>query len=171
MLKYLLFLLMALSFSLPVKATTVAFDGKILASDGQTTAGTMRMESGPKIHYIKRAGVYIGCAGTVSDIISLLRHLEEGTPLPKDYTGDVEAIVVDKDGNSLLLLGDEQHMKVQHAPFAIGSGAPAAIAAMMSGANAIEAVYVAEHVDIYSSGDIFFIPIGTEQIKCLKPGS
>ncbi len=137
-------------------ATTIAFDGKALAADSQSSAITGFKVTGRK-KIVKINECLIGSAGYVSDI----KKFQEWFTDPcqrKPRLESFSAIVVMPGGDAYeydeSCIGNEIK-----APFAIGSGAKAALAAMKAGAGARRAVEIASEVDIYTGGEIVEFPV------------
>lgn len=138
--------------------TTIAFDGKTLASDSLVTCDGMICGDVTKIHRID--GGYIGCAGDLSDIASVVYWLQGTSDKPKDVSV-FSAIIVLDDGRAFEM--DERMVRFQCAiPNAVGSGAKYALTAMKLGKSASEAVEVAISMDIYSGGEVvsYELPAG-----------
>lgn len=150
-------LLLCCLLAAPANATTIACDGKTMASDSQVTWGT-----GIKVFYgitygggkIERIGNYIvGCAGDVSAIKQFKEWFRTQDPKSRPkITDPFQAIVMSTAGvwefdNSLI-------PTPVSPPYAIGSGRELALGAMRAGAPARLAVQIAIDHDLYSGGGI-----------------
>lgn len=144
-------------------ATTIAYDGHILAADSQLTMTAGKQErkllNCQKIHYSARHQAWVACAGNVEDINTFLNYFINGKSLPAGWVGEFEALVVYKTGIcELYILSDKHHM-VMPIPIAIGSGEDAAMAAIYAGKRADEAIAVAELVDMYTGGPVTIVHV------------
>lgn len=133
--------------------TTVAWDGETLAADTQMTSGTMKSR-GKKLHRVGRYK-YAAFCGDVSDCQRVMDWLKDGGVKPsfKD-DAEIEVLLLDKRKAACYHLDQSLVMVEQEAPFAIGSGAMAAMGAMMMGADAKKAVEIAAKVDSCTGGDV-----------------
>lgn len=130
--------------------TTVAWDGRTLAADKQTTFGGLRATT-TKVHRIN--GNLIACAGIAAQIAEFLVWFEAGAKpadMPasqRDTDKSVDALVVRPDG-AVVQYGNTPHpIPIEDRQFAIGSGRDYALAAMYLGKTAREAVEVAAVFD------------------------
>lgn len=169
--------------------TTIAWDGRTLAADGQITLNDMITDTRTqKIfrqsqyyvddtwhvegHNIMAFG-YSGTYGADRHILELLRtDLTSHSELPEMFS--LSCLLVGQDGqlwamNTAEGKRDIQVMKVGEpfkAKYAIGSGQPYALAAMKSGASAVGAVDIAITLDIFSGGDVqYWQPIISQPNK------
>lgn len=124
--------------------TTIAWDGKTLASDSQMTGSYIEQKNVSKI--IRKGGDYYGIAGRLSEGKSFV----EGE-IDK-LSDETELLIVNAKGKCV--------WKGRHASepmpdkTAIGSGANFAMGAMLAGASAVEAVKIASKLDISTGGKI-----------------
>jgi len=141
--------------------TTIAYDGNIIAADGQVTGGSIiKGLDCMKLRLFKRGrteGV-IAYAGDLAgklpfeNWVSLKEHSRANWEEAGLSELDFEALVLYK--------GDCLHYESMRLPIectgvqALGSGVELAMAAMKCGKNAIEAVEIASQLDIYTGGKI-----------------
>lgn len=127
--------------------TTVATDGKTIASDSLQQGVHIDQVVCKKIHRVK--GAVVGLAGDVQDGKKFLSWLRGGDKA--DLSNNFEALVVD--GGVAYHYTD--HIPVNAGlPAAIGSGAGYAMAAMLAGCSPREAVKIAIKLDIGSRGPV-----------------
>ena len=107
----------------------------------------------PKI-YVCRNGVSIGYAGSSHGFAALRNWVKAGADRsrPPNLPLDADAIVALPDGRVFGLDGKD-FVRVR-PPFAIGTGADAALAAMRAGADARRAVQIAATIDPCTGGRI-----------------
>lgn len=154
--------------------TTVAFDGRYLASDGRATAGdgfiVGREEQ--KIYPLKitlggkKRQVVVGISGNAITINSFIRYLERGGDMldseegfslfgthPDPENASIGVVMVSRDGE-VNLISEELVPFAAEYPLCAGSGTPFATTAMSCGMNAVQAVYKAMEFDAYSGGKV-----------------
>lgn len=143
--------------------TTIAFDGRFLASDGRATAGGMI--TGKQVQKIfplnliangtNVRGVFAG-AGCFETLMLVKNHLEANDLFESELVPEIEpesfgGLVVLETGEVYCL--EQKLVPMPHeVPCSIGSGSPFAMAAMVSGKAAPAAVDVAKDLDCYSGG-------------------
>jgi len=149
--------------------TTVAYDGNMLATDSRAIGGYIIQEEVSKI--IETENGYYAFAGVLIDFEPIVNAYEEmvassiydrdGNHLDKgdnyvfsgisiSHASAVIHIPYTDINNPVLLLVDDQgclRVQKESAPCAIGSGSDFAIAAMLSGKTAKEAVEIAAMLD------------------------
>lgn len=144
--------------------TTIAFDGRYLAADGRATAGGMiTSRSTQKIFPIlftvngaEVKGVMAG-AGSFESLMMAKRHLQEFDLFDSEVTPDIDegtGLLVVLETGELYLLEHNLVPLPQESPCSIGSGSPFALATMVIGKSASEAVEVAKELDCYSGGNV-----------------
>ena len=149
--------------------TTIAWDGKTLASDSQSQVGSMITSMGSrKIHHpdnvkwqINGCDIKaIGIAGDTSCIDEVVAKLQSGITYQTEFTSIVDfcLIGVTASGSAYGLSKDKGDVLPSIFEvgdmFSIGSGDAYAMAAMKSGKTAVEAVEIAVSLDVYSGGEI-----------------
>jgi ATP-dependent protease HslVU (ClpYQ) peptidase subunit len=127
--------------------TTVVYRDGILAADTLVTQGGAVKVHG-EYRKIRRIGDHlVGTSGGVADcerFVNWLMAGEDAEP-PK---GEYAAIVVSPNGRVREIEGGHPLPRPRNAKFfAIGSGAPFALAAMYAGADAVTAVKIAAKID------------------------
>lgn len=135
--------------------TAIAYDGHTLASDSQINNEDSKEPYGAK--KIWRAGeMLVGCCGTYSSSMRFVEWVRSGMDedtAPKSL-GEFGAIVILKNGKPVFY-EDGKHPFTLRGPFAAnGSGGPYAMAAMLAGATAPEAVKIACRLDPSSGGAV-----------------
>jgi len=135
--------------------TTIVADAKagVMTSDSRTFDDTTGIKWPTR--KIERVGASLfGCAGEVPDIEKMLAWFKRSRAGRRPKTKDFYALELNKDG---VFIWDEA-CPVSYSPersfHACGSGAPAAIAAMLMGADAVKAVEIACQVDAGSEGPV-----------------
>lgn len=133
--------------------TTIATDGRTLAADGQTTSPgdyivTLKAEKVVRTG----AGRIVACCGPCGDEELFIDWLENGGKKPKLGRG-FAAIALAPGEHAHVYYGDCTRNRLR-GPYAIGSGAQWALAAMDLGKTPQEAVAYACTRDIYSGGEI-----------------
>jgi ATP-dependent protease HslVU (ClpYQ) peptidase subunit len=114
------------------------------------TCGHLRKTCPTKIHRIN--GHLVGCAGSAAQNRAFIEWFgNQSKPFPE--FGDSHALVIRPDGTAWFYEGSNSPLQIC-GKAAIGSGGDFALAAMATGANAIEAVKIAEQLDIYCGGEI-----------------
>lgn len=138
--------------------TTVAWDGKKLATDSRSSMGDMIYEEdaqkiftdvGP-FAVLAIAGDYQAALDTM-DIISDFTKLDHVRNIPSDEIGNVSLIGFTYGSKLWSYAGDKSCELRADRPFACGSGGQYALAAMDLGKTAEEAVLYASTRDIYTN--------------------
>ena len=138
--------------------TTIAYDGKSLASDSRSSMGTMIYEEdaqkifpdiGP-FAVLAIAGDY-QCAMDTIDIIGDFTKLDHIRNIPSTDIGNVSLIGVTHDGKLWSYAGDKSCELRADRPFACGSGGEYALSAMDLGKTAEEAVVYASTRDVFTN--------------------
>lgn len=128
--------------------TTIAWDGTFLASDSQSSHFRTMVQ---KIYRIDEGRLF-GASGAFEDALAVRDWFMTGGEKPKvDET--FHAIVVERSGWYVLEKGLIR-IPYDRQCFSVGSGRDFAMAAMMLGKSATEAVAVAIQLDPYSGGEI-----------------
>lgn len=113
-----------------------------MAADTKGSDGSVKFRCS-KIH--RHEDEIIGCAGALDDIQSWLAWYRSGRPGRRPKISQCEALVLSAEG--LVSWTNYEKVVMPRAPFAIGSGAKAALGALHMGADAARAVEVACLVD------------------------
>ena len=138
--------------------TTLAFDGKTLASDSQVSCGGMiTSTSEQKIYILKDGRCFAGC-GTVKFVTIVLKWLNDGQPDPAptwdEKDGDFEGLIVNADGTNPCEIYSGGVFSPVEVPWVGGSGCRFALAAMRLGYTARQAVECAKGLDAYTGGPV-----------------
>lgn len=141
--------------------TTVAFDGRTLAADTQSSMFRSTMQ---KVYRLKD-GQLFGACGQFQDSTAVREWLENGGEKPKVSEG-FHAILID---GGLFVLEDKLvKIKYDRPYFAIGSGRDYAMAAMFLGKTAAEAVRVAHEFDLDTGPEVSEIFISDVDFVVVK---
>jgi ATP-dependent protease HslVU (ClpYQ) peptidase subunit len=132
--------------------TTIAWDGQTLAADAQATHGDRITGHVVKVHRLGNGGL-VAVLGFSPGAHQLLDWLKAGKP-GEQPSAEGALIHITPQREFVVYEGGGSEPSPE-APFkAWGSGAALAIGAMAAGATAEEAVLIASHYDIYTSGEI-----------------
>jgi 20S proteasome alpha/beta subunit len=138
--------------------TTIAYDGKSLASDSRSTMGSMIYEEdAQKIYPNVGPFAVLGIAGdfqAAMDVIDMIKdfsQIEHIRGISSEDIGNVSLIAMTHDGRLWSYAGDKSCELRTDRPFATGSGGEYALAAMDLGKTAEEAVLYASTRDIYTN--------------------
>ncbi len=150
--------------------TTIAWDGKTLAADGQSTLDGLICSLKEQKIYHPDSGVEwlvngekvlaIGAAGDCGAEFELQEKLANGITYATEFSTafGFSAIAICGPNRAYLISSKEDSAKIslclQVDPYALGSGATVAITAIHLGESAIEAVNTAIEMDVYSGGRV-----------------
>ncbi len=149
--------------------TTVAYRAGVLAADTQMTDGTLK-STGRKLTYVKEKKAWVGLAGAVSDCQKFLLHFGGDDETEIEDDDDFVALVMYDDGPVECWTSDLKKDVLEAGAFyAIGSGGPAALAAMHMGADARRAVEIAVNVYLHTGGDVVIAKRGSRRMQRAKP--
>ncbi len=158
--------------------TTIAWDGKILASDSLATSAGMVVSTSEK--KIFRPGddawsinktpvVAFASSGDCGAEFEIADRLKEGITYGTQFSGaiDFTCIFITRESDCFLAFKDAgseiAKISAQDGPYAIGSGGVMAMTAMHLGRNAIEAVEAAICLDVCTGGNIdYFMPADSQ---------
>lgn len=134
--------------------TTIAWDGKALAFDSQTTCGNHRDLNVTKA--VKRRGAIAAVAGTSAMGLKFLDWFRTGMvgDPPEAGEGDESfwGLIVTPD--RLLIWNSAGWLTGKSEPYTLGSGGTYALGAMAAGADARTAVEIAARYDTGTGGEI-----------------
>lgn len=137
--------------------TTIAFRDGLLAADTRINrSGTILSDNHQKITRLSN-GDLLALAGLEAQREAMIAHLEDDEPLPVCEEGaddDFTALIATTDGSLYVYEGIGHLQRWEGDFYAIGTGSDFAIAAMVMGAAADEAVSVAMRCDVYSGGEV-----------------
>lgn len=131
--------------------SVIAWDGKVVASDRQSTAGSMAVMA-KKIWRLDSGGV-IAIAGHLERGLLRVRWYRSGAKpeLWPRFEGETElTMVVFERGHAWEFEQEPVAIPVRAKKMAWGSGTDFAMGAMEAGADAAKAVRIASKYDIYS---------------------
>ena len=130
--------------------TTIAWDGKTVAADGQMTSGDRVIHQDfPKVLRLSNGALMAG-AGAPEDLGRFYTWFEEGCEGYVKLSKNTEILYVDKHGARSYVGNTGCSVEVQ-APYGMGTGGPVAVGAMLAGKSAAQAVRIAAQVDIYTN--------------------
>lgn len=133
--------------------TTIATDGKTMASDSRATSGDVIVGRRVKKLWKLEDGTIIGGAGTQTQILKFVEWFQkdDDSPPPKKLN-DLMVLVLYPDGKIDQFEGGV--FLPTEAPAAIGTGWISALTAMDMKATPAQAVKMAIKRDVYSGGPI-----------------
>ncbi|EKO5631350.1 hypothetical protein P0X41_002326 [Escherichia coli] len=157
--------------------TTIAWDGKTLASDTQASSGDVVCSyTEQKIYTPPESGwevcgskvVALGCSGDCGAEMELQELLRNNLTYASEFlpTFSFTALAIIGAGRAYIISKEKGETRasisLQVEPYAIGSGGLIARTAMHCGKNAREAVQVAIDLDCYSGGSVDSFPAGKQ---------
>lgn len=144
--------------------TALAYDGRLIAIDSQTTQGDRKdfLRKAWEVSTPDGEDLVVFGAGTVEDILRCVDAMRAGTRLPP---GDYHLLVVGLQETPVEFCGDDTARRVTDGPWAGGSGAHAALGALLMGADAAHAVKVACEIDLYSGGPVVVYDTKTRRFR------
>jgi hypothetical protein len=128
--------------------TTIAWDGRTLAADKQSTSGGTPTPTTKIFEAISPDGerwIY-GCSGQSAMCQEFTRRLNAGLPMT-DMT-DFDVLAVDPAGGVWWASHNLVWSRMQVKNWAMGSGADYALGAMAAGASAAAAIDIAMRLDV-----------------------
>jgi hypothetical protein len=139
--------------------STVAYDGKTIAADSQgTTSGGIEPVPFKKIWRIKKHAQWTlaGGVGDYDACVTFVKWVMAGCceKMPEANLDDVVLFTVDKKFRLQIIGSQGFPILTIKTPYAMGSGGDYALAAMICGKTAREAVKVAIQLDANSGGRI-----------------
>lgn len=125
--------------------TTIAWDGKTLAVDRASWQGHLCSDA-QKLYRIDRLQAWYAAAGDEALVQRVIRWLRTGTSesIPEKEQEHSFGLLVNERGEVFRVSGYLELAKIEKAPVSDGAGAPIAIGAMLAGADAIQAIAIAE---------------------------
>lgn len=142
--------------------TTVCWDGRTLASDSQIQEDDA-IEPGGLRKIYKIGNVLAGFAGNVENGMEFILWLKAGADpanKPTKFDRDFKALVIRPSGRAYGYEGRLVPCRCGKIT-AIGTGRTAALAAMMAGASAEQAVRIAIQLDPNSGGRVRVLDLAT----------
>lgn len=131
--------------------TTIAWDGRSLAADRQTTAGGTPTETCKVFEAFSPTGErwLYGCAGNSGECHEFTRRVQTGLEMPA--FNDLQVLAIGPDG-SIWVAGSPAMFWDRKGTdkWAAGSGADYALGAMRAGATAFMAVEIATALDVHT---------------------
>lgn len=134
--------------------TTIAFDGKTIAADCQSTYGSFPVKV-RKLNSLTYKGqnAVAACAGTIREFQPIIEWLKAGgkkksRPDVDDEKPDFSIIIATESGNVFYANDSLFFHDMGKVRWAIGSGADYALGAMEAGKTAPEAIAIASRLDV-----------------------
>lgn len=153
--------------------TTVAFDGKVFASDTRLSSSFIHQDTVCKIRVVDTGQdtLIISGAGDYSVMLQFFDYVIGGYQNPPTMSiGDEFIGLVYSVKEKKLYLYDDKIVPMEISyPFAIGSGSSFAMGALLSGASAIGAVEVAMRLDAGTGGEIYYVDLETLNGDTIEP--
>lgn len=156
-------------------ATTICWSGTEIAADSQSTSGHLKYKSAsPKLVRSDKRHATLAAAGMVMITNPIKKYfLETDKPLSEyelpeialKTEGSFALFIVYDDGTAEYythLMTDPQPVV---APFAMGSGEEIALAALVCGKTAAEAIEIAKELDLYTGGKVHVLTAPVLEIK------
>jgi hypothetical protein len=141
--------------------TTVAWDGKTLASESRATRGHEIAPWAEQKLFVREGKVYAS-AGEGNLTEPLMTWHAAGGDIDKAPKGDPETgwtlLVIGHDGAYIYTSSSPYPYKIT-SPYAMGSGKQFALGALHAGKSAKEAVEIACRLDVWSGGEIQVVDI------------
>lgn len=142
--------------------TTIAWDGTTLAGDSLGDRGGLKFTVQEKVFRLPGVGLF-GASGNWTDVLAVRDWLAGGDkPSSLD---EFSGILIHFDGRQELIAKNMLRHPVPMIPFALGSGRDFAIAAMLCGKNARQAVELACGLDTYSGLPVTGITLAGNVMK------
>lgn len=143
--------------------TTIAYRNGILASDSRETAcdghhAYVITDTNTKIQRLHTAHgrrLLFAGGGNSEEVEIIRRSVLEGREPPE--LESAEALIVDEADDRCCLYEGHIWIEVKEPFYAIGTGAPYALAAMRAGADAIQAAEIGTAMDPNSGGDTQYL--------------
>ncbi len=147
--------------------TVIAWDGKTLCTDQQANDGSMKWEA-EKAWYITNKATGKICivtgVGTLGYIIQLRDWFASGMETALDITPNMAELIVVDDEGLCVFSGEKTYSPVRlKAPMAFGHGREYAMGAMAMGANASDAVTIANEYSLHCGKGVACYTIHPEQ--------
>ena len=153
--------------------TVIAWDGKTLSADKQSTAGSLKR----KLKKIARLdnGHLVGATGNATDCkryiewYDNINKLQEGESVDfPTWQGDTHPhlMVVTPWRGVYMYTGTNEYLDYsENDVFAIGSGAEYAMGAMRAGADSIKAIEIASEFDAYCGMGVDILKLEEDTVK------
>lgn len=147
--------------------TVIAWDGKTLCTDQQANDGSMKWEA-EKAWYVTNKATGKICivtgVGTLGYIIQLRDWFASGMETALDITPNMAELIVVDDEGLCVFSGEKTYSPVRlKAPMAFGHGREYAMGAMAMGANASDAVTIANEYSLHCGKGVACYTIHPEE--------
>lgn len=139
--------------------TTIVYAAGVIAADSMLSDDSVKHRIN-KLAEIHKHKAVVACAGDFFAGTRFVEWFRDRRRKPPDPTSDMEALVVYRNGDLELWNADLSRTLLNpDYPFAIGSGAQAALGALHAGADAIRACEIACEIDPGSCGPVHWIRV------------
>jgi ATP-dependent protease HslVU (ClpYQ) peptidase subunit len=141
--------------------TTIAFRDGVVASDSRCeTGGWIAGHAIAKLRKSKTNGCVFAITGDAANATKLMNALIDIPDGQPPNLGENSRVVCFSADSKITVYEGNGSFEVICEFTAFGSGAPAALAAMMMGADARQAVEIAASIDPYTGGEIITMKVG-----------
>jgi 20S proteasome alpha/beta subunit len=142
--------------------TTIAYKDGVLAADRRVTKGDQIVQYKHRKAYKNVEGWLYAGSGTVSDLkrFEAWAETDDGSKTPPK--GDYEGLMVSPEGRVWAVEGGVMWRMTGAKFMAIGSGGPVALGALHAGADAVQAVKIAQLVDSSSGGGVDYVTLNSK---------
>jgi hypothetical protein len=144
-----------------LKITVIAYDGRHVAADSQTTFSDKQRSLHPKTKLTVKGPVvyaHLGCDALQRPMIEWYENGHDATKAPVDKDGDTMLLIFEA-GRCMSICTQYPYVTERKAPEAWGAGEYFALGAMLAGATAERAVEIACMVDIRCGGPVQVIDL------------
>lgn len=131
--------------------TTIATDGKTMASDSQVQSTFVYQSEYHKLYHLHDGSV-VGFCGEVRFWLPVLKWLNGGDK--PDFKSDQFGALILRLNGSVGYICNDLFSEECTPPYAIGSGARYAMAAMLAGKTPVDAVKIASKLDSGTGGGV-----------------
>lgn len=141
--------------------TTIAFDGRTLAADKQTTTGGTPTPTTKVFSAMSPRGErwLYACAGNTAECQEFTRRVKAGQEM-RTFT-DLGILAIGPRGEVWICSQDLVWCRQMVKQWAIGSGADFALGAMAAGASAVKAVQIASRLNVNTG-------LGVDALKLVR---
>jgi ATP-dependent protease HslVU (ClpYQ) peptidase subunit len=147
--------------------TTIAWDGKVLASDSRTTWGTTPVDGSTRKIFVAhhpKGKLLVGCSGVEEEANAVWQWMTGRTDVEPTVT-DLRIMAVDEAGRVFVGSKPGRWSCVGRRKWAIGSGCDYALGAMAAGASARQAVRIAATLDTGTGPDVYTLTLKSKATR------
>lgn len=141
----------------------IAYKDGVMSADTGMMAGDVNFGDKKKIFTID--GSLVGVLGDLDHVTGFIHAMRSGHQIDFQNSFEVAALIVDIETGRTFMSSGAALSEVEGDHFAIGTGAPYALAAMEAGAPPGRAVEIAVKMDPNSSGDVYsdYVPGASDE--------